>query len=181
VVNTVQEIPPRLLRFWASSIVRYSKEHNVSKTGFVSVLRWKGERNLPCWVWQKDLTWVQWLRLGLSLGRNRDVPFILSPEDGNRSNFRNVVFSRVPDDKQNKKLSNPNCYIYYRQKPLESTRNSPFGDLFFCLKKSRSQWPRHLRYELFHPLEHCDRMFESHSRHGCLFAFILCLCSSVCR
>jgi hypothetical protein len=25
-------------------------------------------------------------------------------------------------------------------------------------------------------LEHWDRGFESHSRHGCLFAFILCLC-----
>jgi hypothetical protein len=27
-----------------------------------------------------------------------------------------------------------------------------------------------------HPLEHWDRVFESHSRHGCLSAFILCLC-----
>jgi hypothetical protein len=26
------------------------------------------------------------------------------------------------------------------------------------------------------PLEHWDRGFESHSRHGCLFVFILCLC-----
>jgi hypothetical protein len=25
-------------------------------------------------------------------------------------------------------------------------------------------------------LEHWDRGFESHSRHGCLFVFILCLC-----
>jgi hypothetical protein len=25
-------------------------------------------------------------------------------------------------------------------------------------------------------LEHCDRGFESHLKHGCLFAFILCLC-----
>jgi hypothetical protein len=30
-------------------------------------------------------------------------------------------------------------------------------------------------------LEHWDRGFESQSRHGCLFAFILCLCCSVCR
>jgi hypothetical protein len=29
------------------------------------------------------------------------------------------------------------------------------------------------------PLEHWDRGFESHSRHGYLFAFILCLCCSV--
>jgi hypothetical protein len=31
------------------------------------------------------------------------------------------------------------------------------------------------------PLEHWDRGFESHSRHGCLSAFILCLCCLVCR
>jgi hypothetical protein len=27
-----------------------------------------------------------------------------------------------------------------------------------------------------HPLEHWDRGFKFHSRHGCLFVFILCLC-----
>jgi hypothetical protein len=31
-----------------------------------------------------------------------------------------------------------------------------------------------------HPLKRCDRGFESHSRHRCLCAFILCLCCSVC-
>jgi hypothetical protein len=36
--------------------------------------------------------------------------------------------------------------------------------------KSRSQWPRGLR-----PLERWDRGFESHSMHGCLYAFILCV------
>jgi hypothetical protein len=30
-------------------------------------------------------------------------------------------------------------------------------------------------------LKHCGRGFESHSRHGCLCAFILCLCCPVCR
>jgi hypothetical protein len=29
------------------------------------------------------------------------------------------------------------------------------------------------------PLEHWDRGFESHSRHGCLSAFILCMCCPV--
>jgi hypothetical protein len=29
-------------------------------------------------------------------------------------------------------------------------------------------------------LEHWNRGFEPHSRHGCLCAFILCLCCSVC-
>jgi hypothetical protein len=31
------------------------------------------------------------------------------------------------------------------------------------------------------PLKHWGRGFESHSRHGCLCAFILCFCCSVCR
>jgi hypothetical protein len=30
------------------------------------------------------------------------------------------------------------------------------------------------------PLERWDREFQSHSRHGCLCAFILCLCCPVC-
>jgi hypothetical protein len=30
-----------------------------------------------------------------------------------------------------------------------------------------------------HQLEHRHRGFESHSRHGCLYAFILCLCCPV--
>jgi hypothetical protein len=32
-----------------------------------------------------------------------------------------------------------------------------------------------------HPLKHWDRGFESHSRHACLCAIILCSCYSVCR
>jgi hypothetical protein len=31
------------------------------------------------------------------------------------------------------------------------------------------------------PLEHLDHGFESHSSHGCLCAFILCLFYSICR
>jgi hypothetical protein len=42
--------------------------------------------------------------------------------------------------------------------------------------KRQLQWPRGLR-----PLEHWNRGFESHLRHGCLCAFILCLCCPVCR
>jgi hypothetical protein len=33
---------------------------------------------------------------------------------------------------------------------------------------------------LLRPLERLDRGFESHSGHGCLCAFILCLCCPVC-
>jgi hypothetical protein len=31
----------------------------------------------------------------------------------------------------------------------------------------------------FRPLQHWDRGFESHSRHGCLCAFILCVGSGL--
>jgi hypothetical protein len=31
------------------------------------------------------------------------------------------------------------------------------------------------------PIKHWGCRFEFHSRHGCLCAFILCLCCSVCR
>jgi hypothetical protein len=45
--------------FWTFSIVWYSRQHDVSKTGSVSVLRWRwGRRHL------------QWLRLALSKGLN---------------------------------------------------------------------------------------------------------------
>jgi hypothetical protein len=42
-----------------------------------------------------------------------------SLEDGNRSSFRNVVFSRIPDDG---KVQNPVilCIMHHRQNPLES-------------------------------------------------------------
>jgi hypothetical protein len=40
----------------------------------------------------------------------------------------------------------------------------------------RSEWTRGLRL-----LQRWDRGFESHSRYGCLCAFILCMCCCVCR
>jgi hypothetical protein len=39
----------------SSGILKNTREHNVSETGFVSVLRW-GERHLLCWVRYKELT-----------------------------------------------------------------------------------------------------------------------------
>jgi hypothetical protein len=44
-----------------------------------------------------------------------------------------------------------------------------------------SQWPRGLRHEPSSSDEHWGRGFASHSRHGYLCTFILCLCCSVCR
>jgi hypothetical protein len=70
-------------------IVRYSKENKVSETGS-----------------------VRWWLLALYNGRNR-VGVSRSPEDGNRSVFRNVVFFleyRLTDRVQ--KASNPECYKY---------------------------------------------------------------------
>jgi hypothetical protein len=87
-----------LLGFWTLSIVRYSKkpeEHNVSETGSVSVLRWGGRIH--------------------STGPNRVGVSCPSPEDGNRSSFRNVVFFcffleyRTMNKVQ--KPSSPECYI----------------------------------------------------------------------
>jgi hypothetical protein len=45
----------------------------------------------------------------------------------------------------------------------------------------RSQRPRGLRHELSSPLKDWDGGFEPQLRHGCLCAFILCLCCPVCR
>jgi hypothetical protein len=44
-----------LLGFWTFSIVWYSREHDVSETGSVSVLRWWGRRHLLSWATQKEL------------------------------------------------------------------------------------------------------------------------------
>jgi hypothetical protein len=39
----------RWLSFWSLYIVQYSKEHNVSETGSVSVHMWKGGEHVICW------------------------------------------------------------------------------------------------------------------------------------
>jgi hypothetical protein len=44
----------------------------------------------------------------------------------------------------------------------------------------RSLWPSGLGMNWLHLLERWVPGFEPHSRHGCLCAFILCLCCSVC-
>jgi hypothetical protein len=57
-------------------------------------------------------------------------------------------------------------------------RSCPMSRNIVAPKIGRSQWPR------LRPLEHWDRGFESHSRHGCVSVFNLCLCSLcsfVCR
>jgi hypothetical protein len=57
-----------------------TRKRNVSGTGCVSVSRWVEEN-------------IQWSRLVLSEGPNKVGVSLPSPVDGNRSSFRNVVFS----------------------------------------------------------------------------------------
>jgi hypothetical protein len=68
---------------------------------------------------------VQRLGLALSNWPNR-IGVSLSPENGNRSSFRNVVFSsfKIPDDWQSPKTSNSNFNICYStQRNLSSWCN----------------------------------------------------------
>jgi hypothetical protein len=53
----------------------------------------------------------------LGEGRGEDTP---SPEDGKRSSFQNVVFSRIPDNGKSPKNPVILCVIHHRQNRLES-------------------------------------------------------------
>jgi hypothetical protein len=75
----------------SSGILKNTKEHNVSETESLSVLRWGGGRHLLCCY--------QWLGLVLYNGPNRVGVSHPSPENGNRSGFRKVFF-KTPDDGQ---------------------------------------------------------------------------------
>jgi hypothetical protein len=65
----------------------------------------------------------QWLRLALSKGPNTVGAFQLSYEDGNRSNFRNDVFSSFQNSRRWTKPRIPVILsaIYHRQNPLAPT------------------------------------------------------------
>jgi hypothetical protein len=66
---------------------------------------------------------LQWLRLALSKGSNWVRVFSSpSPEDGNRSSFRNDVFllRKSPDDGKSPKTPVILCAIHHRQNPLKS-------------------------------------------------------------
>jgi hypothetical protein len=67
-----------------SSSIPKAKEHNVSETGSVSVLRWGGRRPL-CSVIEVS-----------SFKGPKTVVFPPSPDDGIRSGFRNVCHSPLP-------------------------------------------------------------------------------------
>jgi hypothetical protein len=67
-----------------SSGILNSREHNVSETGSVSVLRW-----------ERGVIEVQRLRLAHSKGLYRVGGSLPWPEDRRRSRFQNVVFSSI--------------------------------------------------------------------------------------
>jgi hypothetical protein len=89
-----------LLRFWTSFVFLYSQEHDVFGNSICFRPQLKG------WMYPLQradlghctLIYVRWPRLGLSNVPNRvGTPPIISPEDGRRSSFRNVLF-RIPDN-----------------------------------------------------------------------------------
>jgi hypothetical protein len=69
--------------------------------------------------------YLQWLRLALSKGPNWVGVFSPpSPEDGNRSSFRNVVFFGIQDDgKKSRKILWILYNIHYRQNPFKPISN----------------------------------------------------------
>jgi hypothetical protein len=98
----------------SSGILETRKQH-VSENGSVSILR--------CGSGDQSLN--QWLRLGLSKGRNWVGVFPTTPEDINRSRFRNVVFSSFYNPERWIKSKNPVILsvIHHRQSPIDSTTN----------------------------------------------------------
>jgi hypothetical protein len=68
--------------------------------------------NSKCKKTQRFRNWIfrclgQWLRLALSKGANRVGVSLPSPEDGNRSSFRNVVFPSIYNSGRRTKSRNP--------------------------------------------------------------------------
>jgi hypothetical protein len=79
VLTMVYNIQDCCFFLWILSIVRCSKEHNISETGSVQ--------------WSPPPS--QWYRVSLSNGPNSVGVSHPTPEDGNRSSFRNVVLFNV--------------------------------------------------------------------------------------
>jgi hypothetical protein len=80
-------IPHFSFGLFSSSGVLENRKHDVSETGSVSVLRWRWEKT-PIQLGPKELISITFW--GAQLSRRLLPP---SPEDRNRSSFRNVVFS----------------------------------------------------------------------------------------
>jgi hypothetical protein len=65
--------------------------------------------------------------------------------------------------------------VILRGLPITAAARSKAAVLNLCEAAARQLRNAGLRNNHLRPLEHWDRGFESHSRHGCLYAFILCL------
>jgi hypothetical protein len=93
---------------WVSGLCPLSgilntRTHNVSETGSVS----RETTTLLCSLERASNDWVQWLRLALSKEPNRVGVSLPSPEEGNRSSSRNVVFPSTYDFGRWEKSRNP--------------------------------------------------------------------------
>jgi hypothetical protein len=87
----------------------------------------------------------------------------------------------------NRQLSVPGPLINFRA-PLISGGDCPRSAVNIGLRCGWQYLTQPLLFRSVSCLSQClrslgrwDRGFGSHSRHGCLCAFILCLCRSVCR
>jgi hypothetical protein len=89
------------LTFPSSSILE-TRNHDVSETGSVSVLRWKGGEKTPTQLGALERAILQWLRLALSKGPNWAgcflPPFHLRMETDPVSEMSRFLVSRIPDD-----------------------------------------------------------------------------------
>jgi hypothetical protein len=115
------------------------------------------------------LVWVQWLTLDLSNGPNRLVVRLPSLEDGNRSSFRNAVFSSIYNSEWQTKSRNPAILrvIHHRQNPLDSTC-SQIADYRMLILVQQEHCT------LQHKMEHSS-LHKFYSLHVCV-----CVCVCVC-
>jgi hypothetical protein len=81
--------------------------------------------HVPFWTRFTVLCWIQRLRLASFNGPNRVDASIPSPDDGNRSSFRNVVFLSIRNSGRctSPEQSDTEC-IHHRQNPSDSTCTS---------------------------------------------------------
>jgi hypothetical protein len=71
-----------------SSVILKFRKHNILETGSVFIFRW-GKGDIFCWIPGQPM----WLRLTFSKGPTMAGVSISIPEDRNRSDFWNIVFS----------------------------------------------------------------------------------------
>jgi hypothetical protein len=74
-------------------------------------------------------------------------------------------------------ISRTTLRIDVRRKKAQKFQSSQIS--YWTVKFVHSEFQQaYINDHCLRSLEHCDRGFESHSRHGCISTFILCLCCS---